>query len=123
MLSADLFEEVIVHPARNSRHAISAQNIDLVDPGQLVTEFFVLNRSLDVTLFPQEICALSENCDAGMCAPRSLCCRRNEIAKGLHEPDWIKCVIDHECREGVCDIQCDVSTLFNGDTDIHTLSL
>ena len=66
MLSADLLEEVGVHPARNVLHRITAQNIDVVDRGQLVTESFVLNRSMHITLCPQEMHSFSEDCNARM---------------------------------------------------------
>ena len=60
MLSADLLENVDVHPALNTAHRITAQKIDFVDFGQLITEFFVLNRGMDITLCPQEMRAFSE---------------------------------------------------------------
>ena len=123
MLSADLLEEVGVDPALNVLHRITAQNIDVVDLGQLVTEFFVLNRGMHITLCAQEMRTFSEDCNARMFPICSLYCRHNEIAKCLHKPDAINHALDYECREGVCSIQRDVSTLLNGRTDVHALSL
>src|SRR6516225_8214469 len=114
MLSADLLEDVGLHLAVNTPHRITTKNIDVVDLGQLVTEFLIFDHSLHITFCPQEMCSFSENYNAGMFPIRSPCCRRNEITKGLHKPNWIKPVIDHECREGICSTQCNVSTLLNG---------
>lgn len=123
MLRTDLLEEVNIHLAVNTSYGITTQKIDFVDPGQLVTEFFILNRSIDIPLCPQEMGTFSEKCDTGVFPRRSLSCHRNEVAKALHKMTWIKRAIDHECREGVCSIQGDVSTLRNGRIDFHALSL
>src|SRR4030095_2107590 len=123
MFGADLLEDVRVHLAVNTPHRITTKNIDVVDPGQLVTQLFVLNRSMDVTLCPEQMSTFAEKCNAGTLRRRSLCCRTNEDSKGLHKPNRIKCVIDHECREGLRAIQSDISALFNSRNDIHTLSL
>ena len=58
-----------------------------------------------------------------MIASRGLCCSRDEIAKGLHKPNWIKRVIDHECCQSICSIKGGVCTLLNGSTDVQALSL
>lgn len=49
MLSADLLEDVGVHPTLSTRHRITAQKIDVVDLDQLVTEFFVLGALSQLT--------------------------------------------------------------------------
>jgi hypothetical protein len=49
MLNADLMKEVGAHAALNIPHKITAQNVDVIDFGQLVTEFFVFNCSIDIT--------------------------------------------------------------------------
>src|SRR5580765_2786213 len=123
MFRADLLEEVGVHPALNVLHRISAQNVHVVCPDKLVTELFHLDCCLCVTLCPQEMHTFSEDCNARMFPICSLYCRHNEIAKRLHKPNSINHALDYECREGVCSIQRDVSTLLNGHTDVHALSL
>jgi len=53
MLCTDSLEGVAVHPALNATQTIPAQNIYVVPLGQLVAEFFNLNRRLSVTLCPR----------------------------------------------------------------------
>ena len=52
MFCTDLFEAAAIHPTLNNTREIAAQNIRVALVGELISEFFDLNRRLDISLFP-----------------------------------------------------------------------
>src|ERR1700751_837079 len=123
MFCADSLEGMLVHPARNAAHRVPAQNIHVMYFGEPVAEFFHLNCSLRVTLLPQEMHTFSDKCDSGLLSLRCLGRCHNEITQKFQKTNWIRCVIEHQCRERVSSIQRDISALFNSRTDVQAVCL
>src|SRR3974390_1643564 len=89
----------------------------------MVAQFFQLNRRLCVPRCPQEMHALSEKRDARMLPRRSLSRCHNEITQKFQKSNWIRQVVDHECRERFGGIQRDISALLNSRSDIQAVGL
>ena len=123
MFCTDSLEDVAVHPGLNATQRIPAQDIHVACLGQLIAEFFDVNRCLCVTLCPQEMAHFSENGNAGLFSPRSLGCGRNETAEEFQKSNWIRYAIDHECRERVRSIHRDVSPLLKSGAKIRAICL
>src|SRR5215472_5867494 len=97
MLSADPLDHFVVHSTLTSTHRIPAEDVYGVCPYETVTQFLHLYGSFRITVFPQQMHALSEDCNARMVHLRGLQRRRDEVAKSSHKQGRIRSAIAHEC--------------------------
>src|SRR6476660_889936 len=120
MLCTDSLEDLRGHPSLDSEQRIPAQNIHIVHLDQLIAEFFVLDRGLRVTLFPQNTRTFSENNNAGVVHLCRFCRCLNEIAEATYKQCRIEHVLYHEWRDRVSCVHCDISALLNSRAQVQS---
>jgi len=82
MLCTDAFENLAVHSSCDAVRKIPAQDIHVVDFGEMIAHLLHLNCCLRVALSTQELHTLSIKADVAIFAPRGLRRCHDDITEG-----------------------------------------
>jgi hypothetical protein len=88
---------------------------------EFVAELLHLDRTLEISLRPEKVHALAQNCDAsGRALHRLRCCLDCDV-ESIQQSNRVRHAIEHELRERFCSIERDISVLLNCGFNIYTV--
>src|SRR5215469_3162312 len=123
MLGTELLEDGLIHPTLKRSQAKTAQNIHVVSPGELISEFFHLDCCLGITLSTEDMHTFSKNRDTWTSRICSTCSHQTKVCKRLHEKSWVRHPVNENRGERVRSVKSKISTLFNRSSNMHTVRL
>src|SRR5215469_3626438 len=123
MLCTELLKDGFIYPTLQRAQTISAQNIHVVSPGELISEFFHLDCCLWITLRTEDMHTFSKNCDSWTSGICSTCRDQTKICKRLHEKSWVRHPVNENRGERIRSVKSEISALFNSSSNMHTVRL